>query len=93
MTDPLPPELDFAGNLWASSGTPSYTNGTVSWNGAVGQSVDVEIRFDATVDAGIFFPTVIHNTASIADGAGHNWQKQADVYILTTPSFLPMVER
>ncbi len=53
MTDPLPPELDFAGNLWASSGTASYTNGTVSWNGAVSSSVDVVIRFDATVDAGI----------------------------------------
>jgi len=93
MTDPLPPELDFAGNLWASSGIASYTNGTVSWNGAVGQSVDVEIRFDATVDAGIIFPTVIHNTATIADGAGHNWQRQAAVYVLTIPSFLPIVGR
>ena len=35
MTDPLPPELVYAGNLWASSGIASYADGMVSWNGAV----------------------------------------------------------
>jgi hypothetical protein len=63
----------------------------VSWDGAVSVSKDVVIRFDATVDAGIISPTVIVNTATIADGAGYNWQRQARVYVLGIPSFLPLV--
>jgi uncharacterized repeat protein (TIGR01451 family) len=91
MSDALPAKLDFAGNLWASSGTASYANGIVSWNGAVGSSVDVVIRFDATVDGGIIFPEVIRNIATITDGADRNWQRQSFIYVLTEPFFLPMV--
>jgi hypothetical protein len=91
MSDPLPPELTYDGNLWASSGTASYSNGTVSWDGAVSFSEDVVIRFDATVDVGIISPTVIVNAATIADGIGHNWQRQAFVYVLGIPVFLPLV--
>lgn len=92
MTDQLPPEVDFAGNLWASSGTPDFSNGMVSWTGAVSSSAEVLIRFDALVDAAITFPTVIHNTASITDGAGHTWQRQSHVYVLTLPVFLPILK-
>ena len=91
MADPLPPQLNYAGNLWASSGNVSYSNGNVSWNGAVSSSVEVVIRFDASVDAGISSPMVIINTATIADGAGRSWQRQSRVYVLTKPSFLPIV--
>ena len=91
MTDALPAKLDFAGNLWTSSGTASYANGIVSWNGAVSSSVDVVIRFDATVDGGIIFPEVIRNIATITDGADRTWQRQSFIYILTEPFFLPMV--
>ena len=91
MTDDLPPELAYAGNLWASSGTASYSNGTVSWNGAVSSSADVIIRYEAIVDAGISAPTVIINTAVLTDGAGHNWQRQSHVYVFTKSIFLPIV--
>ncbi len=91
MTDVLPPELAYAGNLWASSGSASYSNGTVSWNGAVSSSADVVIRYEAIVDAGINAPTVIINTAAITDGAGHNWNRQSHVYVLTKSIFLPIV--
>jgi len=93
MTDPLPSELIFTGNLWASSGTADYSDGIVSWIGAVSRSVDVVIRFDANVDAGIISPTVIRNTAMIADEAGRNWQRQTFVYVLGIPFFLPVVRR
>jgi uncharacterized repeat protein (TIGR01451 family) len=91
MTDPLPSELAYTGNLWSSSGTANYSDGIVSWNGAVSPSNDVVIRFDATVDAGIASPTVIDNIAMIGDGAGHNSQRHAFVYVLSIPSFLPLV--
>lgn len=93
MNDPLPNMVDFAGNLWASSGTANYSGGIVNWYGAVSASTDVMIRFDATVDSGIISPTLILNTATIADGAGHSWQREAAVIVLGIPLFLPMVGR
>jgi uncharacterized repeat protein (TIGR01451 family) len=93
MVDPLPPELEYADNLWASSGAASYSGGTISWVGAVGATADVIIRFDATVDPGIISPTVIVNDALIADGTGHSWHRQARVYVFSIPVFLPLMGR
>jgi len=94
MADPLPPELIFIpGTLWASSGNASYADGSVTWNGAVSPSADVLIRFETNVDAGIVSPTVIHNTATISDGAGHSWQRQAHIYVSNLPLFMPLVGR
>ena len=93
VTDPLPVELLFNGNLWASSGSPGYANGVVSWNGAVSPSSDVLIYFDAIVDGDIVSPTVIHNIATISDGAGHYWQRQANIYVLELAFFIPLVGR
>lgn len=93
MTDPLPPELAYADNLWASSGTPSYADGTIYWIGSVSSSVDVTIRFDATVDAEIYSPWVITNIATIADGMGNSWLRHTRVYILSNPNFLPLIGR
>lgn len=93
MSDTLPPKLTFAGNLWASAGEINYTEGTVNWTGAVEPSREVMIHFDATVDVGIFSPTMITNTANISDGIGHSWQKRAYVYVLGFSVFLPMLGR
>lgn len=93
MTDPLPSLLEYAGNLWASSGTASYANRTVSWFGAVSSTNDVVIRFEAIVDSGILHPTSITNTATIADGAGHTWQRTSVIKVLNIPMFFPLVRR
>jgi len=91
MDDPLPDQVDFAGNLWASSGTANYSGGIVNWHGAVSASTDVVIRFDAIVDSSISSPTIIHNTATIVDGAGHSWQRVSAIIVLGIPVFLPTV--
>ena len=91
LSDPLPPDLTYGGNLWASSGTPGYSNGIVSWYGEVSTSVDVVVRFDATVDPGIVSPARIVNSAAISDGAGHSWQREARIYVLGISTFLPLV--
>jgi hypothetical protein len=93
MTDPLPPMLDYAGNLWASSGIASYSSGTVSWVGAVSSTAEVVIRFDAIVDAGINSPTSIINIATITDGVGYTWQRKSVVDVLNIPMFFPFVRR
>jgi acetyl-CoA carboxylase carboxyltransferase component len=87
----MPPELVYGDNLWASAGIASYADGIVTWNGAVSASEDVVVRFDASVDAGIISPTTIVNTATIADGLGHTWQRQAYIYVLGISVFLPLV--
>jgi uncharacterized repeat protein (TIGR01451 family) len=93
VSDPLAPELTFAGNLWASSGSVSYSGGIVTWNGAVSSWADVIIHYDAIVEAGITSPTMIDNTAAISDGNGHSWQRQAHVFVLSFPVFMPHVWR
>ena len=91
MSDELAAQQTFAGNLWASSGIASYADGVVSWNGAVSSVEEVVIRYDTVINAGIITPTVIVNTASISDGIGHSWQRQAHVFIFFSPNFLPLV--
>jgi uncharacterized repeat protein (TIGR01451 family) len=91
MSDPLPPYLTFAGNLGATSGSVDYTAGAVSWYGDVNTSDDVIIHFDASVDSGITQPTMIVNTATIADGSGRTWLRHAYIYVFYIPSFLPLV--
>lgn len=91
LSDSLPPELTFAGNLWASSGSVSYSSGSVTWNGAVSSSQDVVISFDAAVDPEIIATTIIVNTATISDGNGQYWQRQAHVYVLGISVFMPLV--
>ncbi len=91
LSDPLPPELMYAGNLWASSGITSYSGGTVSWYGDVSSSMNVVIRFDAIVDAGISSPTTIVNSVEISDRAGNSWQREARIYVLGLPTFLPQI--
>jgi uncharacterized repeat protein (TIGR01451 family) len=93
MIDVMPSDLTYSGNLWASSGDVNYSDGTVTWNGAVSPSNEVIIRFDTTVDAGITSPVVIINTANITDGAGHNWNREARVYVLGVHIFMPMASR
>jgi len=93
MSDTLPSNLAFAGNLWASSGDISYSAGKINWNGAVDTSGEVIIHFNATVDAGISSTTVIYNKANISDGIGHTWQKGAYVYVLGYSVFLPLAGR
>jgi len=93
VLDPLPSDLTYAGNLWASSGTASYSVGTVSWEGSVTQDVEVTIQFDAIVSAGIVSPTVIRNSATIDDGTGHSWLSEARVYIFSKTTYLPMLHQ
>lgn len=91
MSDPVPAKLIYEGNLWASTGIASYADGVVSWNGAVSSSEDVVIHFDTSVDAGIISPISIVNIATISDGNGRSWLRQAHIYVLGIPVFLPLV--
>jgi len=93
VSDHLPPQVTFAGNLSASSGAASESGGVVNWSGAVPAGTPVEIRFDVTVDAENPSPHTIINTAEIKDGLGNTWQRQAAVFLNGFGLHLPVITR
>ena len=92
-TDSLPPELQFAGNLQASSGTASQTGGVVSWQGAILTNQEVTISFDASLDASLTGYHAIRNKLLVDSGTGQVLTLQASVFINAVPLFLPVLKR
>ena len=92
-TDSLPPELQFAGNLRASSGTASQAGGGVSWQGANLTNQGGAISFDASLDAGLTGYHAIRNKLLVDSGTGQVLTLQASVFINAVPLFLPVLKR
>lgn len=67
VTDTLPAQLSYIPNsLVASSGTPNYSNGTITWNGAVNSSQSVSLTFGTMVNPSVPVGTAIVNSAVIS---------------------------
>ena len=78
LTDPLPPGAVYSpGSLWASSGTYSFTNNTVYWNGDLSAGLPVSITLAATA-VGICGDTIL-NVATFTD----TWDNVYDIQALT----------
>jgi uncharacterized repeat protein (TIGR01451 family) len=93
LTDTLPSEVTFSGNLYASSGTADVSGDTITWQGAVSAAEAVTVHFDVTVSDQIVDPRPIVNTAQIDDGLGSVWQRQATVIANGHTTFLPLALR
>jgi uncharacterized repeat protein (TIGR01451 family) len=93
LTDALPADVSYAGNLWASSGQASHNGGMVTWSGAVSSAAPVTVRFDVTISAQITGKQAIINTASLNDGQGNVLQRQAVVIVNGMLTYLPVVSR
>ncbi|MBN2146632.1 MAG: VCBS repeat-containing protein [Anaerolineales bacterium] len=93
LSIPLPALLTYAGNLYASSGSASFTAGALTWSGAVATDLPVTVRFDATISAAIGSPQVIVTTALIEDGRGGAWERQAAVTVGGVTVRLPIILR
>lgn len=93
MTDTLPHNLTFAGNLVASQGTALESTGTITWQGEVTIEAPVTVSFDATVDGSIITPTLITNMVSFNDGQGNQFVRSADLIVNGLPIFLPQAFR
>jgi uncharacterized repeat protein (TIGR01451 family) len=93
LTDTLPSEVTFSGNLYASSGTADVSGDTITWQGAVSAAEAVTVHFDVTVSDQIVDPRPIVNTAQIDDGLGSVWQRQATVIVNGHTTFLPLALR
>jgi uncharacterized repeat protein (TIGR01451 family) len=93
LTDTLPVEVDYLGDLWASSGSYGQSGGVITWAGGVTGGVPVTITFGVSVKAQVKAPQVIRNTAFVDDGQGNVWQRQATVIANGLPAYLPIVTR
>jgi uncharacterized repeat protein (TIGR01451 family) len=90
VTDPLPAGLDYLGGLTASSGTPSYASGVVTWVGDVSDVQPVTISFEVTPSASLTGRVPITNTASIDNGLGGTLTRQATLVANGLQVFLPI---
>ena len=93
LTNTLPGQVTYAGNLSATSGTPNYASGEVTWSGTVPAGTPVVIQYDVTVNAGVTTPTPIMNTAVLDDGLGNQWNLTALVIANGQAIYLPLVAR
>ena len=93
VTNPLPPDLVFSGNLSATSGSVNQLNGSITWAGNVDYWTPVIIKFDATLSSTITGPRAIFNTVNINGGAGSALTRQALVIVNGLKTFLPSIHR
>jgi uncharacterized repeat protein (TIGR01451 family) len=91
VTDTLPAQVSYLGNVWASSGSYDDTGDVITWWGPVHAAVPVTITFGATVSQRIATPFTIENTALIDDGLGHVWSRSVTVIVNGHAIFLPLV--
>ena len=91
MTDTLPVELEYQGDLWASAGAYGEVGGIITWTGAVPATEPVTITYSARVDAQLTSPQAIVNTAIINDGLDNVWERTAAVIANGYGMNLPLV--
>ncbi len=90
LTDTLPLEVHYLGNLWASAGSYGEQNGTITWTGDVWASQPVTLTFGASIDPEITTPRAIHNVAWIDEGQGQVWERGAVAIVNGYAFYLPL---
>jgi hypothetical protein len=93
MTDTLPAEVEFQGDLWASSGRCGQAGGVITWTGTVLAGEPVTLTFRASLDEGITTPRAVVNTALVDDGWGHVLERRATVMANGFGVYLPVIGR
>jgi uncharacterized repeat protein (TIGR01451 family) len=90
VTDTLPLELTYVGDLWASAGSYGEAGGVVTWTGTVDVGQPVAITFGATVSGSIAAPTVVVNEAVITGGAEGALSRRATTLVNPLETHLPL---
>jgi uncharacterized repeat protein (TIGR01451 family) len=91
VTDTLPTEMHYRGNLWASAGSYGQSGGVITWTGSVLTGAQVTVTFGVTVSAQFTTPHAILNTARINDGLGTMLERQVAVIVNGLAVYLPIV--
>jgi uncharacterized repeat protein (TIGR01451 family) len=93
VTNTLPTQLTFAGNLTANRGTVQESGGVITWDGGVSVAATVVIQYDAVVDSQIVGPEAIINVALIDGGIEAVFAREASVMVNGIHTFLPFSVR
>lgn len=93
VTDTLPGEVDYKGDLWASGGSYGEAGGVITWTGDVAAVTPVTITFGVTVSGPITATHIVTNEAWIDDGRGNLWSRQAVVVVNGYVLYLPLTAR
>ncbi len=93
MTNTIPANVTYAGNLSSSSGTPQYGLGTVTWAGIVPRGSIVTVSYDVAVEPSVTTPTPIINTATINDGLGNILERSLTLIANGEALYLPIVAK
>jgi uncharacterized repeat protein (TIGR01451 family) len=93
VTDTLPVEVHYLGNLWASAGSYAEAGGVITWAGSVAAGTPITITFGVTISEQITTPYVIANTALVDDGLGNVWQREAVAIANGYAVYLPAIQK
>ena len=93
VTNTLPVEVQYLGNLWASDGVYEFVSGTVRWRGQVAGGQEVTITYGAQVAPDASDPQAILNTAQLDDGQGTLWPRKAVAVVNGYGVYLPVAYR
>ena len=93
MTNTLPTDITYAGDLLASSGLYTENDNTITWYGAVSASQPVTITYSVTVSELIDPSAIIVNSVELNDGQGRVSQLHATTYINGSAIYLPIISK
>jgi len=93
VTDTLPVEVCYLGDLWASAGSYGEVGGVITWTGDMLANGLVTITFGVTVSEQITGPYAIVNTALINDGRGKIWERRSAMIANGYAIYLPLLHK
>jgi uncharacterized repeat protein (TIGR01451 family) len=92
LTDTLPSAVTWTGDISATNGSASHSDGTITWNGPLTTGVPVTITYDVKVTYGPCFGmaatdiyTDIYNDAVLDDGQGNVFTSTPAVFAIGRP--------
>jgi uncharacterized repeat protein (TIGR01451 family) len=91
VTDTLPPDVQYRGDLWASSGSYQEQNGVITWAGAVSSLGPVTISFSVAIEASITPPHLINNMFIIDDGQGNMLYRSVATIVGGSAYYFPII--
>jgi uncharacterized repeat protein (TIGR01451 family) len=93
VTDTLPAEVYYLGDLWASTGSYDQAGGVITWTGSVSTGTPVTITFGVTISQHITTPYIILNTALLDDGLGNVLHREAVALANGYTVYLPLIPK
>jgi uncharacterized repeat protein (TIGR01451 family) len=93
LTNAIPVEVTYGGNLSATSGIASYAAGQVTWDGSVEAGKPVTITFSVIVNGDLTDPLKITSIVHLNDGMGTISSLSATTIANGLSGYLPLIAR